>query len=341
MRNIGLFTMVFLMSLCAQAQDIHFSQFYNAPLTLNPAMTGLMNHDIRVTANYRSQWESVTVPYRTFSVGLDASILKGFLEDDFFGVGLLMFNDKAGDADLRTTQVQGSVAYSKSLNGDANHYISLGGQFGLVQRSINYSKLTFDSQFDGDVLNTNIASGEELDRDQFAFADFSAGLAWYFVPTKMHSYYAGISMSHLNEPNQSFYTDSRENLYRKMTAHIGMEIGFNESFAFLPGAIFLMQGPHQELNIGGSFKFIFNPDEDQFNQMAMYLGSTHRLNDAQVLMMRFDYGTFGVGFSYDMNFSTLNRASYGRGGPELSVTYRTNVFQNRDYSGPVKCPYFM
>ena len=195
-------------------------------------MTGLMNHDIRVTANYRSQWESVTVPYRTFSVGLDASVMKGFLEDDFFGVGLLMLNDKAGDADLRTTQVQGSFAYSKSLNGEANHYVSLGGQVGVVQRSIDFSKLTFDSQFDGDVLNPNIANGEDMERAQFAFTDFSAGLAWYYVPAKQYSYYAGIAMSHLNEPNQSFYSETRENLYRKLTAHIGMEIGLNESLSF-------------------------------------------------------------------------------------------------------------
>ena len=329
------------MSLCAQAQDIHFSQFYNAPLVLNPAMTGLMNYDVRVTANYRSQWESVTVPYRTFAVAADASVMKGFLEDDFFGVGLMMLNDKAGDADLRTTQIQTSFAYSKSLNGDANHYVSLGGQVGVVQRSIDFSQLTFDSQFDGDVLNANIGSGEELDRDQFAFTDFSAGLAWYYVPTKMHSYYAGLSMAHLNEPNQSFFSDTRENLYRKLTAHIGMEIDFNESLSFLPGAIFLMQGTHRELNVGGSFKFVLNPEEDHFNQIALYMGSTHRLNDAQVFAMPLDYGTYGVGFRSDVNFSTLNRASNGRGGPELSVTYKANIFHDRNYDGPVKCPYFM
>ena len=40
------------------SQDIHFSQFYMSPLNLNPAMTGVMNGNIRLTGNYWNQWAS-------------------------------------------------------------------------------------------------------------------------------------------------------------------------------------------------------------------------------------------------------------------------------------------
>ena len=60
------------------AQDIHFSQFNNSPLNLNPAQTGLFNGDWRFVGNLRNQWSSVPVPYRTFSLSTDTT-----LENDF------------------------------------------------------------------------------------------------------------------------------------------------------------------------------------------------------------------------------------------------------------------
>jgi hypothetical protein len=48
------------------AQDISFSQFYDQPLLRNPALAGIFTGDVRFTASYRNQWQSVTIPYRTF-----------------------------------------------------------------------------------------------------------------------------------------------------------------------------------------------------------------------------------------------------------------------------------
>ena len=56
MRNYLLtFALLFFISL--NAQDIHFSQFYASPLTLNPAMTGFVNGDCRAGVIYRNQWK--------------------------------------------------------------------------------------------------------------------------------------------------------------------------------------------------------------------------------------------------------------------------------------------
>ncbi len=322
-------------------QDTHLSQFYHSPLSLNPAMTGLMNYDVRVTANYRNQWATVTTPFQTMEASVDASILGGVTEDDFFGVGLLLNNDKAGDSQLRTTRVHLSTAYSKSLSGDANHYISLGGQAGLAYRSLNVSELTFDSQFDGDILNTNIGSGEQLDRQQFYYWDFSAGVAWFYAPTEESSIYAGAALSHINEPNQSFFQGVTENLYRKLTVHLGGEVALNESFSLLPRGELLLQGPHTEVNVGGLVKFNLTPGFEQSEgAMALYLGTTHRFKDAQIVVVRYDYGPIGIGFSYDFNISSLGKASKYQGGPEVAIIYRTNLFQEDERSkrGAVRCP---
>ena len=56
-----------------RAQDIHFSQFDETPLLLNPANTGI-HHDLRVITNYRDQWQSIGAPYKTFAFAADAKL---------------------------------------------------------------------------------------------------------------------------------------------------------------------------------------------------------------------------------------------------------------------------
>ncbi len=51
----------------ATAQDIHFSQFFEAPLLRNPSLAGIFTGDVRVQAVYRDQWNSITDAYRTTS----------------------------------------------------------------------------------------------------------------------------------------------------------------------------------------------------------------------------------------------------------------------------------
>ena len=64
----------------AHAQDIHFSQFYASPLTLNPSLTGNFDGLMRFGGNYRNQWASVSVPYSTASVYTDLNMLRDKME---------------------------------------------------------------------------------------------------------------------------------------------------------------------------------------------------------------------------------------------------------------------
>ncbi len=334
------FIFILFCALNLKAQDPHFSQFYNSPLSLNPALTGLMNYDARFMANYRSQWSTVTVPFVTISASAELSVLKGFSPDDFFGVGLMLMNDKAGDSELRNTQVQISSAYAKALNGDSNNYLSIGGQFGFAQQSVNYANLLFDSQYDGDVLNPGISNNEDFAGKNVSYVDFSAGISWFFVPNPGSSFYAGLSMAHLNAPNVSFNNEEGEILYRKFTGHVGGEINTGGSISIIPNAVVLMQGPHTEVNVGAAFKYQFSEPDIYFSGIAISAGTSHRWNDAQIVSTRFDYGPMSLSLSYDFNISTLKRASRSQGGPEIAIIYRTNIFQGdvRAKQGPIRCP---
>ena len=56
------------------AQDIHFSQLHSVPVFLNPANTGILNHDFRVCNNYRNQWSKIDFPYHTYYLSVDGSV---------------------------------------------------------------------------------------------------------------------------------------------------------------------------------------------------------------------------------------------------------------------------
>jgi type IX secretion system PorP/SprF family membrane protein len=338
-----IFTIIFLIGImtAAKAQDNHFSMFYNSPLSLNPAMTGLMVEDIRTVVQHRSQWQSVTVPYTTTLASVDANIMKGYLQDDFVGVGLIVYNDKAGDAEFRNTQVALSASYNKDLSGEGNHYLSGGFQIGFGQQAVNFNKLLFDSQFDGQNLNPQISSGENLSRSNFVYLDMAAGVAWFFKPTKYTSAYAGFAVSHLNEPNMSFIQGAENPLYMKWTAHAGVEFPMTDGLSLVPRAVVMFQGPHKEVNVGGMLKFRVNSQlSDDYSQTAFYLGTMHRFGDAQIVIAKFDINKFSFAAAYDFNISSLDIASRSNGGFEIGITYKTWFFDAPAGSGPTGCPTF-
>jgi peptidoglycan-associated lipoprotein len=71
-----LITIIFAFTHLVQAQDIHFTQFYATPQTLNPALTGVSEGSYRFTGIYRNQWSSVTIPYVTYGASFDIRILQ-------------------------------------------------------------------------------------------------------------------------------------------------------------------------------------------------------------------------------------------------------------------------
>src|SRR5439155_11227945 len=96
------------------AQDIHFSQFTQSPLTVNPAQAGLFDGDLRAIVNYRNQWSAVD-GYRTMQAECDGNVLKNKWTRGFLGLGLNVLSDNAGAANLSSTQFNLSVSVAKHL----------------------------------------------------------------------------------------------------------------------------------------------------------------------------------------------------------------------------------
>src|SRR5829696_9753336 len=101
----------------AQAQDLHFSQFFNSPLSTNPANTGFIpDGDYRLGVNFRDQWSSImSIPYKTMSAFADVQVMKNRDQTGWVGLGGLVLRDVAGSGNLTSTKLYGSVAYHQML----------------------------------------------------------------------------------------------------------------------------------------------------------------------------------------------------------------------------------
>ena len=330
------------------AQDIHFSQFYMSPLNLNPALTGVMECQHRFVANYRNQWSSILgakKAYSTYSVSYDQRFQLG--RHNSLGLGGKLWGDQAGTSSFKTIQGNLSIAYDLRLGGSkrgkTSHHLVAGSEVGFSQRGIDIQKLQFSSQHDGEGnFNGNLTSGELLDRTNFTFLDASAGLMWYSI-LNQHSIYGGAALSHLNRPNQSFFSDNIEDLYYKLTLHAGGNLSISDRINLFPNVVLLQQGPSFELNAGLATRLRMK--QDKRNSKYVRFGLWGRVSndpedsyffDALILTTRFDLGKMSIGFSYDVNVSRLVPATNSFGSFEFALIY--NICRENK-NGRIYCPF--
>ena len=316
------------------AQDSHYSQFYAAPLTLNPALTGAFEGRYRVSTIYRDQWRSVLEePIQSYSVAGDFrfSPRKRRVVEDAVGLGLVFNNDRVGLVDFNTTQIGVSIAYHKSLGVNNDQFLSAGFQAGITQRSVNYGALHFQDQFDGFSGFTG-PTLEELPANNFAYLDLNAGVNYSAKLGKRSNLFAGVAYHHFSQPVVSFEREKEDGdlLYPRISAHISanLPIGGRQSrVSFLPRLLVAKQGPHFETTVGGNFRTLMGTSGNS----AFHIGSWVRpvrsykgTNlDAAVAMVGFEMNNVLLGLSYDLNLGALS-ARQRQGAFEISIAYLGN-----------------
>ena len=152
------------MGFLSMGQDLHFSQFYNSPLTTNPANTGFIpDADYRIGVNYRNQWSSIiSAPYKTISAFADAQLFRDKLDNGWLGLGGVLLSDKAGSGGLRSDKFYGSIAYHQMLG--LSSLLSAGFNLGYVSKRIDPSALKFPDQFNGKFFDGTTTTGVQIGR---------------------------------------------------------------------------------------------------------------------------------------------------------------------------------
>ncbi len=321
------------------AQDIHFSQIFETPLLRNPSLAGLFNGDVRLQSVYRSQWNSVTVPYQTTSLSgeFKKHIGNG---DDFITLGGQIVYDKAGSVALTTTQVLPAINYNKSLSDVRNLYLSLGFMGGIVQRRFDRSKMTTNNQFDGTTFNPGLNDGENFINPSYSYFDGSVGMSLnsQIGDNDNNNFYAGVAYHHFNRSKRISFFNTRENeMIPKWVASGGIRFSMTQTSFFTLQSDYTIQGTSREI-MGGAL-YSWKLDQNDENKYILHAGAYMRWKDAIIPVAKLEFRPFAVAASYDANISALRQASTGRGGFEMSLTYQKAKKYNSSQEA-VRCPKF-
>lgn len=318
-------------------QGLHFSQYYNAPMLLNPANTALMSeNDFRMGANYREQWAAIPVPYKTISAFADfQAFRKEELANNWLGIGLAVFNDKAGDGMLATTDIRMSMAYHIQLSEISMFSAGLYG--GYIQKSVDYNKLSFDMQWDGYTFNPDLANGEKINIMKTNYIDAGAGINYAYFPNEAVYLKMGAGISHVNAPNETFYGINNKIGIRPVI-NADLILVLNDGFTLNPSAYYSAQRGTYEMLYGTQMNFSLSGGNDKVSELI--LGGYHRWNEAAIGVVGIRYSGIKMMFSYDYTLSKLKPDNNGQGAVEFSIIYLGNYGKATRSYRSASCPRF-
>ncbi|MEW6772901.1 MAG: PorP/SprF family type IX secretion system membrane protein [Bacteroidota bacterium] len=317
-------------SLNIYAQDIHFSQYTEAPLYLNPALA-TVSYDTRAIGYYRSQWSSIGKSYLTYGVTLEQAINHLKLKANHFGIALNIFYDNAGNGLIKNLMPYLGVNYVMKIA--TNSKLSVGLQAGTSVRTINSSNFTWDSQFDGFRYNPNLP-GENTTLTGIARFDMGGGFNYHFAKSERYisaedgaKFDVGFAAYHLTTPKFSFF-NTGDRLYMKYIGYFNGDFGIKSAgIALVPSITYIKQGPSKEITTGFLVKYIIK-DQSVYTgarkAMSLSLGAYYRLKDAVIPTLLFQFDKWGLGIAYDINLSDLTPATKTKGGMEVCLRFNTS-----------------
>lgn len=310
-----------LFAFAMHGQDIHFSQFKQMPLHYHPALTGHFQGDVRVSGIQRTQWRSVTQAFVTFGAAADFAHIEG-LKD--VGAGLYLMQDRAGDSEFNTFQINTSIAKAYTLENLPDARLMFGAQIGFTQKSINLDALRFDNQWNGFSYDPSLATGEDLPNTAVGMLQLNMGAAFHQKLEGRDQYTGAFSIFQWSTPNNSFYgeqlpLDARWNFSAMGTKQI------NDEWDIRPSIHVGLQGRFREVLIGADARRILMEDKGLWR--AIYGGVFFRTRDAGYILAGMEYDQWNIGLSYDINYSDLTPASNTKGGFEFSVVYIFEKFR--------------
>ena len=327
-----IFTIIFSLVLVQGfSQDPSFSQFYANRIYLNPAFTGVES-GISVAAVSRMQWVNVDRGFRTY--GFTAEIQEPFINS---GIGLSLFQNTQGLAQLNSTSVGLSYSYMIPLDG---HNIHIGIEGLWNQKSVDWDKVTFSDQLD-EVNGSVYPSTFVPILDRTTYTDFSMGVLWRFNSNmklgrrkfKNVRHSIGVSMHHLpalfgtNIGGESLQNLGTQ-LIPRMTIHAGSMIPLT---FFNSTKKEIMISPNIKVDVQGEGLFQFQENLQVFTYggyflyEGFYVGalyqnknifSHHKNTNAWILAVGTYIdsnkdGKMFIGFSYDANTTGVGATAGG------------------------------
>ena len=292
----------------------YFSQFFSAPLNINPSNTGNFTGDFRFGGIYRSQPERMSSS-SYYSFFGDISVLSSHLsENDRLAIGLLAFGEKNSFNGIKNNSVLLSTSYSKSLNEDGTESLTAAFQIDFAHKKIDPPHLVFEDQmlawfnsgfkginpFEKKIINTN-------------YIGVNLGLRYQKLINSSNHLGIGVSVANVNSP----YKKDGEivfSLSPKLSFQAAFETIFpnkNKLFLLLNAGDITNKKTLNEFGIGTYYQMVLNESKYNLNIGCLY-SKRKFIENSLAPLLGIKFGHYNFNFSYDILFS--NKTTYKKGG---------------------------
>jgi type IX secretion system PorP/SprF family membrane protein len=301
-----------------KAQDIHFSQYYFSPLSLNPANTGNFLGDYRIAMNYRSQWREIQKAYNTISLGGEANM---FPMNQQVSAGLYFLNDKSG-GNLVVNKFYLSGAFHKKIAGVNLH---AGIQPGFVMKNIDFHAHTFPNQMNWDKgqFDNSLSNNEvNLAAQRTQYFDLNAGAG---ASARIDKIEAGIyaAFFHITKPRESIYANNNRLTVRKL---YNMDVKYYATQKVTLNLYSMLNATTKASDWVTGLNLEYALNKTPFFTNAVFVGfmwrdGLKRISDAGIATVGLKYKNYTAGISYDINISQLKTSTGYRGAIEFALIY--------------------
>lgn len=299
------------------AQDYHLTQMDKTMTIWNPSATSMHQGYEKISLQNRNQWLGSGTQFMTsygmgeFSVGKTRKSDKAYA-----GIGVFFSNDVGGDSKMSQkafgTSVSGHLPLAKG------HWLSAGIQTAFCNRSADFSRLLYYSQWNGSSLDPNVYSGEENDFTSFSYLDAGLGMNYRYIPgnkpnlsSGQFAFLGGFSIAHVNSPSLNYNSLTTDRLYRKFCFHTQMKYALDDRSNMELSAMQYIQGPHKETILGLFYRAKFRGNSEitnVVNSQSILMGCYFRSMGTMAPYVSLTYGSVDIGLSYDLDFGTISSA---------------------------------
>lgn len=301
-------------------EPVLFSQFYSAPIYLNPAFAGSTKCS-RIALNYRQLRMSADNMYTiNFSYDRYTEALQG-------GFGVMVTSDMTNMIMMRNS-IGAMYAYHLSVTRDLDVHFGL--QAGYIRNDSRWNRFDFADPTE-----------PPPDNNYTHNVDFAAGILLF-----SETVYGGVSVHHMNQPSMSLYADGvNGKLNIKYTGHLGVYIdpmqrgarpGDGPGYFISPNVIYQHQGYNSHVSAGVYTGVIPVMAGVWYRHWLTTPGGKD--NNTLTFLLGVNMEEYRIGYSYDHSlsgFSDINHAIH-----ELSVAFRFNCPERNIRSRIINYPGF-
>jgi len=320
------------------AQDIHFTQFDAAPLTLNPAFTGMFNGAVRVSAIYRNQWVSATMPYNTVSVSVDAPVVT-FKNGSYFAAGTQLMRDNIGDGFNSFSSIA-SMAFHKLFGYDSSRIslhgcdLAIGFQAGYAQYAsgLNASNLYFRNDIYID--HYYLLLGNTVN-----YYLLNTGISFSQTTGSRFNYTIGASANNINQPKDELLKRQNElsGLDKRYTGIAGANWLVTNRVTISPSVIYITFSTREDYIAGSEFQYKLTKHPNaNGNIPSIFLGGWYRTGNTGMVTAAYAFGRLRIGISRDFRSDEPN---YG-GGFEVMARYIAPGSKKSSHRKAIPCNRF-